>query len=51
MDNLRWDIEDDLAGIVGPMAARQLAQFGRTLRRALSGMAQRLAPSTSGSGA
>jgi ubiquinone biosynthesis protein UbiJ len=50
MDNLRWDIEDDLAGIVGPMAVSQLAQFGRTLRRALSGMAQRLAPS-SGSGA
>ena len=51
MDNLRWDIEDDLAGIVGPLAARQLAQFGRTLRRSLSGMAQRFAPSASGSGA
>lgn len=51
MDNLRWDIEDDLAGIVGPLPARQLAQFGRALRRTLSGMAQRFAPSTSGSGA
>jgi len=51
MDNLRWDIEDDLAGIVGPLPARQLAQFGRTLRRTLSGMAQRLAPSAAGSGA
>jgi ubiquinone biosynthesis accessory factor UbiJ len=51
MDNLRWDIEDDLAGIVGPLPARQLANFGRTLRRSLSGMVQRFAPSTSGSGA
>lgn len=51
MDNLRWDIEDDLAGIVGPLAARQLAQFGRTLRRSLSGMAQRFAPTPSGGGA
>lgn len=48
MDNLRWDIEDDLAGIVGPLAARQLAQFGRTLRRTLSGMAQRLTPAGGG---
>ena len=51
MDNLRWDIEDDLATLVGPLAARQFAQFGRALRRSLSGMAQRFAPSTSGSGA
>lgn len=51
MDNLRWDIEDDLAGIVGPLPARQLAQFGRTLRRSLSGMAARFAATTSGSGA
>jgi ubiquinone biosynthesis accessory factor UbiJ len=51
MDNLRWDIEDDLATLLGPLAARQLAQFGRTLRRSLSGMAQRFTPSTSGGGA
>ncbi len=44
MDNLRWDIEDDLAGVVGPLPARQLAQFGRTLRRTLSGVAARMAP-------
>ena len=52
MDNLRWDIEDDLAGIAGPLAARQLAQFGRTLRSTLSGMAQRFAtpPSSASSG-
>ncbi|MGM9484264.1 hypothetical protein ACS5PN_23925 [Roseateles sp. NT4] len=46
MDNLRWDIEDDLAGIVGPLPARQLAQFGRTLRRTLSGVAARMAPAS-----
>lgn len=51
MDNLRWDIEDDLASIVGPLPARQVAQFGRSLRRTLSGMAQRFTPSASGSGA
>ncbi|MCF8204629.1 MAG: hypothetical protein K9J82_06120 [Methylotenera sp.] len=52
MDNLRWDIEDDLAGIVGPMPARQLAQFGRALRRSLSGVAARFATATTpGSGA
>lgn len=51
MDNLRWDIEDDLAGITGPLAARQLAQFGRSLRRSLSGMAGRFAPKTPGSSA
>jgi len=51
MDNLRWDVEDDLAGIVGPLAARQLAQFGRALRRSLSGLAQRFATTTSGGAA
>ena len=51
MDNLRWDIEDDLAGIVGPLAARQLAQFGRALRRSLSGVAQRFSVTTSGGAA
>lgn len=51
IDNLRWDIEDDLAGVVGPLPARQLAQFGRALRRTLSGMAERFAPKMSGSGA
>ena len=47
MDNLRWDVEDDLAGIVGPLAARQLAQFGRALRRTLSGLVQRILPTGS----
>ncbi|WP_373824248.1 hypothetical protein [Achromobacter insuavis] len=51
MDNLRWDIEDDLAGIVGPLAARQLAQFGRVLRGTLSGLVQRASPTSPGSSA
>jgi ubiquinone biosynthesis protein UbiJ len=50
MDNLRWDVEDDLAGIVGPLAARQLGQFGRALRRSLSGLAQRFAPAPASAG-
>lgn len=51
MDNLRWDIEDDLAGLVGPLAARQLAQFGRALRSTLLGLARRVVPTPSGSAA
>jgi ubiquinone biosynthesis accessory factor UbiJ len=48
MDNLRWDIEDDLAAVVGPMAARQLGNFGRSLRGSLSGLAQRVKPAGAG---
>jgi ubiquinone biosynthesis protein UbiJ len=51
MDNLRWDIEDDLAGLVGPLPARQLAQFGRALRSTLSGLARRVVPTPSGGAA
>lgn len=51
MDNLRWDIEDDLAGIVGPLAARQLGGLGRALRRTLSGLAQRMPAMPTGSAA
>jgi len=29
MDNLRWDLQDDLARVVGPGAANELARFGR----------------------
>jgi len=47
-DNLRWDLEDDLAGLVGPLAARQLAQLGRGVAAAVSGLAQRWAPSGAG---
>ena len=30
-DNLRWDLEADLARLLGPLPARQLAQFGAAL--------------------
>ena len=30
-DNLRWDIEDDLAKIVGPAPAREMARLGRAV--------------------
>lgn len=36
-DNLRWDIEDDLANIVGPAAARELARLGRVVATGLRG--------------
>jgi ubiquinone biosynthesis accessory factor UbiJ len=46
--NLRWDIEDDLAKVVGPSVARPLAQFGALVGRgfvaavqALSGLVSR----------
>ncbi|HEY1092141.1 MAG TPA: hypothetical protein VGE47_13695 [Burkholderiaceae bacterium] len=38
--NLRWDIEDDLAGLVGPAAAHQLARFGQAMAAALAGLAR-----------
>lgn len=34
-DNLRWDIEADLAEIVGPVAAYQLGRAGRALAASL----------------
>lgn len=51
MDNLRWDIEDDLAGLLGPLAARQLAQFGRALRTTLGGLARRMTAAGAGGAA
>lgn len=40
MDNLRWDIEDDLAGMVGPAAAHQLSNLGRAAAAAVAGLAR-----------
>lgn len=40
MENLRWDIEDDLAALLGPAVARQLAQFGRAAAAAMAGLAR-----------
>ncbi|MFG6417057.1 hypothetical protein ACG02S_24480 [Roseateles sp. DC23W] len=51
MDNLRWDIEDDLASLAGPLAARQLAQFGRALRMTLAGLARRMGSAGAGGAA
>lgn len=34
-DNLRWDIEDDLAKVVGPMPAREMARLGRSVATGL----------------
>jgi ubiquinone biosynthesis protein UbiJ len=39
MENLRWDIEDDLAGVVGPAVAHQLSNWGRAAATALAGLA------------
>lgn len=40
MAHLRWDVEDDLAGIVGPAAAHQLARWGAASASALATLAR-----------
>ena len=42
IDNLRWEIEDDLARVVGPGAARQIAKVGGWLGGAIGEGAQAL---------
>ena len=37
-DNLRWDVEDDLARVVGQAPAHELARVGRAVAQALRGM-------------
>ncbi|MDN3920838.1 hypothetical protein [Roseateles violae] len=37
--NLRWDIEDELAALIGPAPAHQLAGWGRAAAQALAGLA------------
>jgi ubiquinone biosynthesis protein UbiJ len=41
-DNLRWDLQDDLARIVGPAPAREIARLAGGIRRALADAAGRL---------
>jgi ubiquinone biosynthesis protein UbiJ len=41
-DNLRWDIEDDLAKLVGPAPAREAARVGGAIAAALRQAAQSL---------
>ena len=48
MDNLRWDIEDDLAQLTGPAVARQLAGFGRAAAQGLATLAKTAAGLMSG---
>ena len=52
MDNLRWDYEDDLARVLGPMPAHQIAQLVRgasgAVRQGLAALA-RLVPERRGS--
>jgi ubiquinone biosynthesis protein UbiJ len=43
-EHLRWDIEDDLARLIGDAPAHQLAGFGRALTGALRSFLQRLRP-------
>ncbi len=41
-DHLRWDIEDDLARLIGDAPAHQLARFGRMFAEALRGFLQQV---------
>jgi ubiquinone biosynthesis protein UbiJ len=54
-DNLRWDYEDDLARVVGPVPARELARLAsgatRGLRELVRSLGARAAPNTPGAGA
>ena len=51
VENLRWDVQDDLARIVGEVPARELARVGRGLGGALRAVMQqvvRLQPKDAG---
>lgn len=39
IENLRWDIEDDLAGLIGPAPAHQLARAARSMASAMAALA------------
>jgi ubiquinone biosynthesis accessory factor UbiJ len=41
IDNVRWDVEDDLSRIVGPMVARQIVRSGQAVAQALRDAARR----------
>ncbi|SHH22996.1 ubiquinone biosynthesis accessory factor UbiJ [Pollutimonas bauzanensis] len=45
--DLRWDVEEDLSGLVGDMAARRLLQAGRLLAGGIQASAVRLAGNVS----
>jgi ubiquinone biosynthesis protein UbiJ len=46
-ENLRWDIEDDLARVIGDAPAHQLARFGRMLTDGLRSFLLRVRPAGS----
>jgi len=54
-DNLRWDYEDDLARVVGPVPARELARLAsgaaKGLRELVRALGARAAPSAPGADA
>jgi ubiquinone biosynthesis protein UbiJ len=43
-EHLRWDIEDDLARVIGDAPAHQLAQIGRAVVQGVQGLLQRVRP-------
>jgi ubiquinone biosynthesis protein UbiJ len=43
-ENLRWDIEDDLARVIGDTPARQLTQVGRAIAQGAQALLQRVRP-------
>lgn len=43
-ENLRWDVEDDLARVIGDVPARQIAQLGRAAAQAVQALLQRVRP-------
>ena len=38
MENLRWDVEDELAGLIGPALAHQLVRWGAATAAALGAL-------------
>lgn len=48
-ENLRWDIQDDLARLVGDAPARELGRFGAQLATAMRELVQRVARRAPGS--
>ena len=48
-ENLRWDVQDDLARLVGDVPAREMARFGGFLAVALREVVQRMARLAPGS--
>jgi ubiquinone biosynthesis protein UbiJ len=41
IENLRWDVQEDLSRLVGDAPAREIARFGNALAKAIDGFARR----------